>query len=303
MGVASGDGFGPEGPTASGAPPFAVAGPTQVALDPARTGTGSFTVSNVSGRPVRARLLVMPGAGADASWFTIEGGPERALPLAGTATVDVAVSVPGEVTPGGYSFTVGAALEEAPDQVVPGPTVALTVPAARRRKFPWWIVIVAAVALVLLIGAGAAVWLLTRPDPQPDPTPTPTSTHDVFAQYSFPAFGNLSYDLDGERAVDYSVEFEIADLYFSGALHGTGFLSVVGYGNASLAVVDDPTFEACESALDYTTGEPITIPAEAETFVCVRFTDQERRALMAFQPSEPATGLHVVDTTVWARGE
>ncbi|MGC5171748.1 hypothetical protein ACLQ2Q_13970, partial [Microbacterium sp. DT81.1] len=58
------EGFGPRGPAAAEGPPFAVAGPASVSLDAGRSGAGSFTVSNVTGRPVRARVLVLPGAGA-----------------------------------------------------------------------------------------------------------------------------------------------------------------------------------------------------------------------------------------------
>ena len=83
-------------------------------------GRGRSRCRIVTGRPVRARVLVLPGAGADASWFQVVGESERALPVAGTATVDVAVKVPEKAPAGSFSFAVGAALEEAPDQVVSG---------------------------------------------------------------------------------------------------------------------------------------------------------------------------------------
>lgn len=179
--MSSGGDFGPAGPSQSGAPPFAVGGPSTLSLDESRSGTGSYTVSNVTGRPVRARLLVLPGAGADAGWFRIEGETERPLPIAGTATVDVAVTVPPGAPAGPSSFQVGAALEEAPDQVVSGPTVSFTVPESAKRPFPWWIVIVAAVALVVLIGGGIVIWMLTRtvPDPVLSQPPAITGTAEV----------------------------------------------------------------------------------------------------------------------------
>ena len=167
--MSGGEGFGPVGPVAAEGPPFSVAGPSTVSLDGARSGSGSFTVSNVTGRPVRARLLVLPGAGADAAWFQVVGESERLLPVAGTATVDVSVRVAEQAPAGAFSFSVGAALEEAPDRVVSGPTVAFQVAEPAKRKFPWWIVIVAAAALLLLIGGGLAIWFLTRPDPTPAP--------------------------------------------------------------------------------------------------------------------------------------
>jgi hypothetical protein len=183
----SGQGFGPSGPAAGEAAPFVVGGPSQLNLDASRSGRVSFTVSNVTGRPVRARLNVRAGAGADASWFQIQpevGQPpqpspsataERALPVAGTATVDVTLRVPDQAPAGPATFSLGAALEEAPNQVVSGPTVAFQVPPpAAKRKFPWWIVIVA--AAVLLVGGGILIWILTRPDPAPTTVVTATAT-------------------------------------------------------------------------------------------------------------------------------
>ena len=176
------EGFGPVGPVAGQGPPFTVAGPSSVTLDGARSGAGSFAVSNLTGRPVRARVLVVPGTGADASWFQIAGESERAVPVAGTATVDVAVKVPEKAPAGSFSFAVGAALEEAPDQVVSGPTVAFEVPEPKKRKFP----LLdpdrrRGGALLLLIGGGIAIWLLTRPpaDPTLETGPTISGTVEI----------------------------------------------------------------------------------------------------------------------------
>ncbi|GAA1975007.1 PASTA domain-containing protein [Microbacterium pumilum] len=177
--MSSGGDFGPVDPAVVGGPPFAVAGPSTVALDGARAGSGSFTVSNVTGRPVRARVMVVPSAGADASWFQVVGESERSLPVAGTATVDVTVKVAEKAPAGAFSFAVGAALEEAPDQVVSGPTVAFQVPEPKKRKFPWWIVIVAAVALLLLIGGGITIWLLMRTPAAPTMSQAPTVSGTV----------------------------------------------------------------------------------------------------------------------------
>lgn len=177
--MSSGGEFGPAGPAPGGLPPFAVAGPSTVSLDAARSVAASFTVSNVTGRPVRARVIVLPGAGAEASWFQVAGESERALPVAGTATVEVAVKVAPDAPAGSYSFALGAALEEAPDQVVSGPTVAFQVPEPKEKKFPWWIVIVVAAAVLLLVGGGLAIWFLTRPPSPPKLTEPPTISGSV----------------------------------------------------------------------------------------------------------------------------
>lgn len=154
--------FGPAGPGNTQAPPFAVSGPTQVSVGPNRSATGSFTVSNLAGRVVRARLFVTPAGGASAEWFTVTGESERSMEVAGTATVEVALTIPADAPAGSHSFTLGAALEEAPDRVVSSPTVTFDVPPPAPKKFPWWIVIVAAVAILALALGGVAIWWFTR---------------------------------------------------------------------------------------------------------------------------------------------
>lgn len=180
--MSSSGGFGPTGNDASELAPFVIGGPSQLTLDDSRTGTVAFSVSNVTGRPVRARIFVQPGAGTDVGWFLIAGeGPaptgtwsamtERGLPVSGTASIEVTVRVPDAAPAGAASFVLGAALEETPDQVVSGPTVAFEVSAARaKRKFPWWIAAVAAGALVVLVGGGALIWALIGPSSNDSPS-------------------------------------------------------------------------------------------------------------------------------------
>ena len=301
MPVSGAESFGPVGPAAGGAAPFALSGPAQLTLDASRAGRASFTVSNITGRPVRARVLIQPGAGADAAWFAIVGDAERALPVAGTATVDVTVTV-AERAPGGQaSFVLGAVLEEAPDQVVSSPTVSFEVPPPKPKRFPWWIVIVAVVALLLLVGGGILIWSLTRPDeapptesPSPSPSPTPT-----FASGAFDAIPDIWFDLDENQVVVAPGVGE--DVYFyQGA--GSGELGVVGQGPPRLAVVDEPTFEACVEATDYddVNLQNVLLLPDRTTHVCVRFTDQGRRSLMTIGPANGA-GLPVSFVT-WERG-
>ncbi|GAA1957125.1 hypothetical protein [Microbacterium deminutum] len=301
----SGDaGFGPVGPVGPEGPPFAVAGPSQVVLDAARSGSGSFTVSNVTGRPVRARVLVLPGAGADAAWFQVVGESERALPVAGTATVDVTVKVAEKAAAGAFSFAVGAALEESPDQVVSGPTVAFQVAEPNKRKFPWWIVIVAVVAVLLLAGGGILIWNLTRPKPGPTNTPTPTTTvaePSVFKSDLFLATPGTYFDLDtGQQVMTPSAGGGEDVFFYQGA--GSGELGVVGQGPPRLAVVDQPTFAACEAATSYDdlNAQNIVLLPDRATFVCVKFTDQDRRSVMTIGPA--TGGGFPVSFTTWNRG-
>ena len=298
--MSGGEGFGPVGPVAAEGPPFSVAGPSTVSLDGARSGSGSFTVSNVTGRPVRARLLVLPGAGADAAWFQVVGESERLLPVAGTATVDVSVRVAEQAPAGAFSFAVGAALEEAPDRVVSGPTVAFQVPEPAKRKFPWWIVIVAAAALLLLAGGGILIWNLTRPTPSPTPTDVEVIEPEVLLSDLFLAEAGMYFDLDESRSTIDPALLAGMDVYFY-AEAGLGELGVVGWSGPRLAVVSEPTYAACEAATTYedTNLQNITLLPNEQTFVCVRLTDQRRESVMSIGPLQGAS--FPVSYTTWVR--
>jgi hypothetical protein len=295
-------GFGPDGPGVGDAPPFAVAGPSSVAVTAERSGSGSFTVSNVAGRAVRARVFVTPGAGADPSWFQVVGESELALPAAGTATVDVALSVPSEVAAGAYSFTVGVALEESPDKMVASPTVSFTVPEAVKRRFPWWIVIVAAAAVLVLGLGAAAIWWFNRPDDS-----EPTATDDgapVFLEGELTVSGNEYLDLDAGLVLDASGGATGAgeDIFvFPGA--GSGELVLGGQGPPRIAVVDEPTFEACQTATGYDDldAQVVLVLPDDVLHICVRDTDQGRPAVMTIGPD--GSGSHTVTFTTWERGE
>jgi hypothetical protein len=125
----------------------------------------------------------------------------------------------------------------------------------------------------------------------------------VLKSYPFTATGNISLDLDGARAVDYSTEFEVADLLFFGLTPEFPQLSIVGYGNRALTEVDEPTFDACVDADYPTPGTPIDIPADETTYLCVDRTDQESRVLLVIDPVVPGSGLQNMVITVWQRGQ
>ncbi|MGC5224686.1 hypothetical protein ACPW96_19145 [Micromonospora sp. DT81.3] len=253
----------------------------------------------MTGRPVRARVLVLPGAGADLSWFHVVGDSERALPVAGTATVDVSVKAPEKAPAGPFSFAVGAALEEAPDQVVSGPTVAFQLPEPKKRKFPWWILIVAVGGLLLLVGGGILIWNLTRP-PRTDDGPVVFDSGFVVI-----AAPEIVVDLDtGEQwqRSDPSRPKASPDVLFSQGA-GSGELLLRGLQEARLAEVEEPTFEACEAATGYTDDEAQTIdvlPEQDDLFVCVRSTGEGRPVVMTIAAG---SGGYVVDFVTWEAGE
>jgi hypothetical protein len=295
--VASGEGFGPGGAGSVAAPPFAVTGPSSVPLDADRSGTASFAVSNVTGRPVRVRLFVSAVDPARGEWFTVRGDAERPLPMAGTATVDVAVRVPPEVPAGPYAFMLGAALEDAPEQAVSGPTVSFEVPPVVKRPFPWWIVIVAAVALVVLVAGGILVWILTRPD-EPPPT-QPAAEHEVFLAGSFTVEGGfVTPDLD---TGDVSPNTPFPDVTISDTdaqvIPFNRPLDVYGVMNG-VAVVVEPTYEACRDA--QLSGH-VSIPdSDQRAFVCT-ITNEDRLAVIEIPPQPNGIIEDPVSFTTWVR--
>ena len=270
--MSGGEGFGPVGPVAAEGPPFSVAGPSTVSLDGARSGSGSFTVSNVTGRPVRARLLVLPGAGADAAWFQVVGESERLLPVAGTATVDVSVRVAEQAPAGAFSFAVGAALEEAPDRVVSGPTVAFQVAGAgeaevpvvdrdRRRRSP------------------AAARRGRHPDLEPHPcgavtlhrvprTPGRRSSGPMNSCSRPPAkmwtwISTARPTSDSQTLICRRSAPNRQPTIVFGLMRG-------------VAIVPEPTFEQCR---DVFLAESVEVPhADAGTLVCVFTSDRDTRA-------------------------
>jgi serine/threonine-protein kinase len=133
---------------------FAVTTPaTTVPLGSDRRADLAVTVTNVTGRPLRARLRLVPTAPAAADWFAIAGDAEREYGLGATQSYTVAVHVPDDVPAGTYSLRCDATAEDQPDEdFAQGPTVALVVPAvARKKPFPWWIVAVAAAVVLLIV--------------------------------------------------------------------------------------------------------------------------------------------------------
>ena len=169
-------GFGPTRETAPAGPPFSVTGASTLALK-GRQGVASFAVANIAGRKVTARLLPKPLEGAQSEWLSVADPAERELDLASNMSVDVAVDA-RDAPAGDYAFRLDVAVEDAPENVASGPTVTFSVPVPEKKRFPWWIVIVAIVA-VAAIGVGA--WLIFWPpwvDAEPVNKSAPTITVD-----------------------------------------------------------------------------------------------------------------------------
>ncbi|MFH8252377.1 PASTA domain-containing protein [Microbacterium sp. B2969] len=155
--------FGPAVPVSPSAAPFSVSGPSVVSLDATRQGVTSFVVANTTGRPVTARLLVQPVDGADASWFTLDGPIDRPMAVAATLSANVKIAVPEKAPAGEHGIRLDVAVEDSPDRVASGPNAVFSVPAPKKRRFPWWIVAVVVGALVLIGGGIALILFLTAP--------------------------------------------------------------------------------------------------------------------------------------------
>jgi hypothetical protein len=104
---------------------------TTVPLDATRTGVASFTVTNETGRPIRARagVTVTGAPPPDPGWFTGPQPAERDLAIDGSDQLAVTIRVPDGVPGGEYRFrldVVGVAVPD--DDWAHGPEVAFTVP-------------------------------------------------------------------------------------------------------------------------------------------------------------------------------
>ena len=166
----------PEGTAAPGGPlPFAVTGPGDLQLAPDRTGTTTFTVTNLTGRPVRVRLQPKSATAEHDSWYSVAGDPEVPMTVGATITVDVRAKVPAGAAAGQDSLHLRAVDEADPEQLTDGQPVAVAIPAAPEPKKKSPFVLIGVLALVvLLVGGGAIWWFLLRKPATPVATERPT---------------------------------------------------------------------------------------------------------------------------------
>jgi len=99
-----------------------------VRLDASGSGETSFTVSNVSGRPLRGRVKLMPQDPASKTWLTVVGESERDFPAGGTQQFAVKVKVPPGTPAGKRTFRLDALSVQNPDEdYTQGPSAAISV--------------------------------------------------------------------------------------------------------------------------------------------------------------------------------
>lgn len=152
--------LGPSTPTAEGPAPFSISAPTELTLAADRSGTTTFTVTNLTGRPVRARLLPKGVGSTDQTWLSVVGEAERPLAVAGTLTVDVKVTVPPTTPAGTYTARLDVTAEDATESVT-GQTVSFKVPEPEKKKgAPVWLFVLIAVVVLALIAGGLYFFVL-----------------------------------------------------------------------------------------------------------------------------------------------
>jgi len=142
---------------------FDITTPTNtVVLNKHRRGQAAFALTNISGQPRRARLLLVPKDPQAGPWLSLEGQPTRELAIAETQEARVDIAVPADAPAGTYSFRLDAAREDLPDEdYAEGPAVTLRVPEAEPKPgFPRWVVPV--VLGVLAIVGGVTFYLVSR---------------------------------------------------------------------------------------------------------------------------------------------
>jgi hypothetical protein len=155
--------------------PFEVTIPnTSVNLGPAGKTDVTFSVSNVSGRALRANFVLLPDDPKTATWLTLKVPPSYDFTNENALTqVGVALAAPAGTAAGTFTFKLRALSAERPDDdFTDSPAVAFTVgPAPVKAPFPWWAIIVA--VLIVVVGGGIALGVhFLRPAPAPTPVPT-----------------------------------------------------------------------------------------------------------------------------------
>ncbi len=115
-------------PTLGGA--FAISTPeAMLALEPTRTREVPFTVTNLTGHTVRARLVPRGLDGAPDDWFSVMGEAERSFGDGGIQQVRVLVDPALGAAAGTYAFRLDVVGIERPgEEFAEGPSCAVDVP-------------------------------------------------------------------------------------------------------------------------------------------------------------------------------
>jgi len=155
----------------------------RITLDAQKQGETTFTVSNPAMNADRAVFEVVPGDGAQRSWFTV-ADPQRMVPGTGSVPYLVKVAVPAEAAAGSYSvqgrvYSADSAPEES--SVLSGRIVfdiGAAAPVAEAKPKPWWLIAVAALVVLVI---GVVTWLLVAGGDEPTPVAAPAGSPSASA--------------------------------------------------------------------------------------------------------------------------
>ncbi|WP_432826863.1 PASTA domain-containing protein [Dactylosporangium sp. CA-092794] len=141
----------------------------RIALNDARQGETTFTVTNPGERADRVVFEPVPGAGAEAGWFSVDEPQRRVAPAASVSFL-VKAQVPEGTAPGTYElqgrvYSADSAPEESS---VLSNRVVFSIeapPAPAGRRIPWWIFAIAAGLVVITVVVVTLVATLGRGGP------------------------------------------------------------------------------------------------------------------------------------------
>ena len=137
----------------------------------------AFTVSNLSGRPLRGRARLVVQSRISEPWIQLLGKPEREFAAGATQQYTVEITVPLAAPGGSYKFWLDVAAVGGPDEsYTSGLAISLEVPGAgqyaARRPLDRWVVMV---SLAAVLGI-AAILALLLPALIPSAAPAATAT-------------------------------------------------------------------------------------------------------------------------------
>jgi PASTA domain len=135
----------------------------RVDLDQTQQGQTTFTVTNPTARVDRVVFDIVPGDGADPTWFSVEE-PQRRVAASGSVSYLMKTAIPATAAAGAYSvqgraYSADSTPEE--DSVLSSRLAvevkAKAAPVAKKR--PWWILVVAALVVIVLVVVGLVIGL------------------------------------------------------------------------------------------------------------------------------------------------
>lgn len=123
-----------------------------IRLDGSRAGSATFTLANLSGHALRARITVTAEPPIAQPWLSISGASERIIDAGAVVAVDVQIAAPTSAAPGRYVFSVGAADTDRPDDTFSeSPSVSFDVAEVRPPKINPLLIIVPVIVVVAIV--------------------------------------------------------------------------------------------------------------------------------------------------------